>query len=64
MHEILYSLLGWVVLIDELIVVVEEARMALKVVLFASEELVNLGLPGSIEGFALWLRTVLAVVLV
>ena len=64
MHEILYSLLGWVALIDELIVVVEVARMALKVVLFASEELVDFGLPGSIEGFALWLRTVLAVVLV
>ena len=63
-HEVLDGFLRWIALVEELVVVVEEARVALKVVLLASEELVDLGLPGGVEGLALGLRTVVAVVLI
>lgn len=51
-------------LVHELEVVVEESLVAAQVVLLSSEELVDLGQPGSIQGLAIWLRSVMDVELV
>jgi len=63
-HEVLGGVGRGEALVDELVFVLEVARVILEVVLLATEELVDLGLPGGVERLALGLRTVTAVILV
>ena len=64
MHEVRGGVGRGEALVDELVFVLEIARMILEVVLLATEELVDFDLPGGVEGLALGLRTVTAVILV
>ena len=64
MHEIGHFVGGWEALVHEFEVVVVESLVVLEVVLLATEESVDLDLPGGVERLALGLGAVTDVVLV